>query len=555
MACSALAAALLCVSCLAEDDALDDGLTADDEDRITFEEFEDSVFQEPETGLYIVEGDLPIRGLDELHDYYLENVAGVASLALDRPGGVDAPWTSVQAQNLSYCVSTSFGADYDTMVEAMARAAAAWESAANINLVHQPNHDASCDPSTPVVFDVRPVSNVFYIARAFFPNDPRADRNLLVTAEAFTDPTYSLDGILRHELGHVLGFRHEHTRPETGMCFEDNDWSPLSPYDSDSVMHYPWCNGTNAGDLFLTARDRVGAASVYGFGDGNLARMGDNSASSTYCTVAPATTHCYDSNRINDGSTSTALGGDHSWTNNGGGMPQWVEIELGHRHAFNRAVLHMTSDYEMRDYEIQYWDGSAWQVAVAETGNTDTVDTHTFDTVYGSRLRVVGQLGPVGQPGYVRVNELQVFNDHENLATASKVSASSTYCSGLPGGSLCYDVGNVIDSDVRTNVGGQYSWANNGGGMPQWVELDFVGERDISQIELYTSAGYPIRDFDIQSWNGGGWTTQYVETGNTSTSWVQPVFPFITTTRLRVLGRSGPNNQPGYVRINEIKVY
>ena len=70
-------------------------------------------------------------------------------------------------------------------------------------------------------------------------------------------------GLLRHELGHTLGFRHEHTRPEAGTCFEDNNWRALTPYDSASVMHYPQCNGTSS-DLSMTATDRQGAVTLYG---------------------------------------------------------------------------------------------------------------------------------------------------------------------------------------------------------------------------------------------------------------------------------------------------
>jgi hypothetical protein len=61
----------------------------------------------------------------------------------------------------------------------------------------------------------------------------------------------------------VLGFRHEHTRPEAGTCFEDTKWRPLTPYDNKSIMHYPQCNGgTNA--LAWSAQDKVGATALYG---------------------------------------------------------------------------------------------------------------------------------------------------------------------------------------------------------------------------------------------------------------------------------------------------
>ena len=65
------------------------------------------------------------------------------------------------------------------------------------------------------------------------------------------------------ELGHTLGFRHEHTRPEAGTCFEDNNWRPLTPYDSASIMHYPQCNGSSS-DLEFQASDAAGLRALYG---------------------------------------------------------------------------------------------------------------------------------------------------------------------------------------------------------------------------------------------------------------------------------------------------
>ena len=96
-----------------------------------------------------------------------------------------------------------------------------------------------------MLFPVEPIETDEYIARAFFPSSADSEINVLVD-DSVTSSGWPPSNILGHELGHTLGFRHEHTRPESGTCFEDNNWRPLTPYDSDSIMHYPQCNGTSA---------------------------------------------------------------------------------------------------------------------------------------------------------------------------------------------------------------------------------------------------------------------------------------------------------------------
>jgi hypothetical protein len=229
-----------------------------------FEAFEARTLREPGTGLYIVDGDTPVLTREALRQFYEQHVRNGA-LAINRVGGVDDRWSDTQKLNLTYCVSTSFGGNYNRTVQAMADAAAAWEQSATVNFIHVSSQDSNCTASNPnVVFDVNPVFGAGYLARAFFPSFPRSVRNVLIDSAAFSDPSYSLVGILKHELGHALGFRHEHTRPEAATCFEDNNWRGVTSYDSGSVMHYPFCNGTDPNDLNLTQQDRCGATAVYG---------------------------------------------------------------------------------------------------------------------------------------------------------------------------------------------------------------------------------------------------------------------------------------------------
>jgi serine protease len=248
----------------------------------TFEEFEKQTYHEPfENGKYIVNGDTPIRTREELRDFFatltqgnanefqLQDETAVNTLIVGSSGGQIWKWGNTEKYQLTYCVSPKFGNRYNKVVNAMKKATKAWQASADVRFRHVPAQDANCDASnTNVLFDVSPVDvQGQYVARAFFPGDPRSARNLLIDNTSFNlnpNGKLTLAGILRHELGHVLGFRHEHTRPEAGQCFEDTDWTVVTNYDAFSVMHYPQCNGRGDWSLNLTKLDKNGAACVYG---------------------------------------------------------------------------------------------------------------------------------------------------------------------------------------------------------------------------------------------------------------------------------------------------
>lgn len=239
----------------------------------TYAEFEAATYVDVD-GAFVVNGDEVISTKADLRKFYNSMVGPFgnhdrdthdADLVVNTVSGRDDKWSAAQALNLTYCVSTRFGTQQANVISAMNAGAALWESASSkVNFVYVPSQNGSCNTrNNNVLFSVEPVNTSQYIARAFFPSTSKSQRNVLIDDSIWSSGNWEAGDILAHELGHALGFRHEHTRPESGACFEDNNWRPLTPYDSASIMHYPQCNGSTS-DLEFQASDAAGLRALYG---------------------------------------------------------------------------------------------------------------------------------------------------------------------------------------------------------------------------------------------------------------------------------------------------
>jgi hypothetical protein len=156
---------------------------------------------------------------------------------------------------------------YDEMRRLMDEATAEWETrckGCGIDFVHEGQHDEAASTSVVnFVVTFRP-SVVGYLADGFYPHQGPDDRVLKIAPRFFTS-NYTPGGILRHELGHVLGMRHEHIEGVPGCRREGGWWvndSDELPPDRKSIMHYR-CGGGGGFKMEISSRDATAITEIY----------------------------------------------------------------------------------------------------------------------------------------------------------------------------------------------------------------------------------------------------------------------------------------------------
>jgi len=221
---------------------------------------------------YVTEGDL-IRTRDEIAgDFERQRQAesprqpGELTVNVRADGGVDI-WARPQ-RALTYSIdrgSFATPALADSVLKLTAKAAAEWVAACGAPCGVTFTFKEDPTPTTAeATFVIRGVdARGEYVAAAFFPSYAPVRRMLNVDRTFHQLGDVELQqGVLRHELGHVLGYRHEQVRGVPGCFAEGGRWQPVTPYNPTSTMHYH-CGGGGTPRLTLSELDKQGHRDLY----------------------------------------------------------------------------------------------------------------------------------------------------------------------------------------------------------------------------------------------------------------------------------------------------
>lgn len=215
---------------------------------------------------YVVEGDLLLTD-DEIAGY-LSLTSRLKEFGFLQEGGLmvnindgeDDYYKTPESRRLTYSVDRqSFGAQqYEQVTADLAQAAKEWqESCPGCGVTFTQTEARDARPShegANFVVRAHDAKGV-YLVSAFFPHEPPERRYLNIDPRYFNLASKAERvAVLRHQLGHILGYRHVQPRDIAGCYYKGGTFLSLSKYTGNSVMGY-FCSGDTALAQKLTDAD------------------------------------------------------------------------------------------------------------------------------------------------------------------------------------------------------------------------------------------------------------------------------------------------------------
>jgi hypothetical protein len=240
----------------------------------TFEEYRETARTHVDGhDVFLVEGDMLFENEAALRSYFDDlNATSTDKSIINKVGGVADKRPN--PTNIRFCFAAGWGQNQGTYTApalagvktSILSAMTEWELTANIKFTWRSDLDGSAcnnNGANPGVDFVVDHWNSSGTATGAFPSLSWANQKLRV-------PTSGIghDHAV-HEVGHILGFRHEHIQggdPDPD-CQEDNNYISLTEFDTLSVMKYANCaSGSKVinGGSSPSALDATGAHKIYG---------------------------------------------------------------------------------------------------------------------------------------------------------------------------------------------------------------------------------------------------------------------------------------------------
>jgi len=209
------------------------------------------------SGGLVLEGDLAFASLEDAQRFYAERMRAEegpphpdTQLVVAARGWPHAIYPRSVRDDVTWCVSSEFGAERAVVEEAVGAAMARWTEVTGV--VFRRLETARCeergtDARVVVLARCLPIR---VLAQAMLPyRDGLRGQELelntcYVERERLFESADSLGRTALHEVGHLLGFVHAWNTEDyvgTCACNAGTAFEPISGYDADSIMGYPTC--------------------------------------------------------------------------------------------------------------------------------------------------------------------------------------------------------------------------------------------------------------------------------------------------------------------------